>query len=339
VTAQEIDRPLHPRHGTHDPTTGSPARRPGSIRRTTTVDMVRVDDLLGPLTLRGTGRDIVTDRAGQVVESDAATLLAHVAFLEGRALTDIETDPELPELSALLGVSVSSGFRGRLDEATPGLRERGSVLYQLLDDLPVATLVSGYVLGAAGVVRPGHFAKHRPTADLCAGWRTGGTIMIDIERIGTAPVVTGPVAPQLGDPDDPVGWHAVEPLPIWAMRRARRLDVWIEPSGTIVLDSLFRDSCVGADGVETAIHEYTVAGTVDPETMSFLEIAATPHALPWVECPVAAESADRLVGHPVSDLRSFIRTDFTGISTCTHLNDQLRTLADVTTLAERVGAV
>jgi hypothetical protein len=300
--------------------------------------MVRGDDLLGPLTLRGTGRDIVTDRDGRVTQADAASLLAHVAFLDRRALTDLETDPEVPELSALLGVSVSSGFRGRLDEATPGFREAGSVLYQLLDDLPVATLVSGYVLGAAGVVRPGHFAKHRPTADLCAGWRTGGTIMVDIERVGMAPVVTGPVAPLLADPDDPAGWHAVEPLPVWAMRRARRLDVWNEPGGTIVLDSLFRDSCVGADGVETAIHEYTVAATVDPDTMSFIEIAATPHALPWMECPVAASSADRLVGRPVADLRSFIRTDFTGITTCTHLNDQLRTLADITTLAARLAA-
>jgi hypothetical protein len=339
VTVEEAARVLHPRRGTHDPTAGSPARRPGSIRRTTTVDMLRLDDLLGPLTLRGTGREIVTDRGGQVAETDAATLLAHVAFLDGRALTDIETDPEVPELSALLGISVSSGFRGRLEEAAPELRESGSVLHQLLDDLPVATLVSGYVLGAAGVVRPGHFAKHRPTADLCAGWRTGGTIMVEIERIGMAPVVTGPIAPVLVDDDDPEGWHALEPLPIWGMRRARRLDLWHNPDATIGVDSLFRDSCAGADGVETAIHEYTVAATVDPATMTFLDISATPHALPWVECPVAAASAERLVGRPVSDLRSYVRTDFTGISTCTHLNDQLRSLADVAVLAERVGSV
>jgi hypothetical protein len=337
MTAEQTARPLHPRHGTHDPTSGSPARRPGSVRRTTTIDMVRLDGILGALTLRGTGREIVTDPAGRVCEVDAGSVHAEVAFLERRALTTIATDPALPALSALLGVGVSSGFRGRLDEAAPGLRESGSVLYQLLDDLPVATLVSGYVIGAAGAVRPEHLAKHRPTADLCAGWRTGGTIMVDIDRIGTAPVVTGPVAPMLADAEDPSSWHAVEPLPIWGMRRARRLDVWTDDDATINVDSLFRDSCVGADGVETAIHEYTVTATVDPTTMSFIDIAATPHALPWVECPVAAARATRLTGHPVSDLRSFVRTDFTGISTCTHLNDQLRSLADVSGLAARVA--
>ncbi|WP_035920382.1 hypothetical protein [Frankia sp. QA3] len=38
----------HPRHGTHDPTAGTPPRRPGSVRRTTTVDMLRPEVVAGP---------------------------------------------------------------------------------------------------------------------------------------------------------------------------------------------------------------------------------------------------------------------------------------------------
>lgn len=33
-------RELHPRHGIHEPTSGTPLRLPGSVRRTTTIDML-----------------------------------------------------------------------------------------------------------------------------------------------------------------------------------------------------------------------------------------------------------------------------------------------------------
>ena len=64
---------------------------------------------------------------------------------------------------------------------------------------------------------------------------------------------------------------------------------------------------------------------------------ATPRALPWPECPQAAASASRLVGQPVGELRDFVRQDLSGTTTCTHLNDLLRSLADVATLAAILG--
>jgi hypothetical protein len=39
----------------------------------------------------------------------------------------------------------------------------------------------------------------------------------------------------------------------------------------------------------------------------------------------------------VADLRRRVRQEFTGVSTCTHLNDLLRSLADVGALATRIG--
>jgi hypothetical protein len=77
------------------------------------------------------------------------------------------------------------------------------------------------------------------------------------------------------------------------------------------------------------IHEYTVRGRVDPVDFTILALVATPRVLPWVECPAAAASAGRLVGSDVRALRPLVRAEFTGISTCTHLNDQLRELADL----------
>ena len=64
-----------------------------------------------------------------------------------------------------------------------------------------------------------------------------------------------------------------------------------------------------------------------------VQVDAGAHALPWTECPQALGSAARLVGAPASDLRAVVRRDFVGTSTCTHLNDTLRSLADLPALA------
>jgi hypothetical protein len=71
---------------------------------------------------------------------------------------------------------------------------------------------------------------------------------------------------------------------------------------------------------------------VDPAAGVVLSCVATPHVLPWLECPVAAASATRLAGVPLAGLRGHVRQTFGGTSTCTHLNDTLRSLEDVSTL-------
>ncbi|HEX4430763.1 MAG TPA: DUF2889 domain-containing protein [Frankiaceae bacterium] len=330
-------RPLHPQHGPHNPADTIPARRPGSARRTSTVDNLRPDGVLGPLNLRGYARDLVTGTAGATTER-TCSLAAEVDFTGGRILTRIESDPAEPRLSALLGARVSAGFRGLVGQAVPDHAARASRLHLLLDDLPVATLVGGYAVGAATRRDPGVRAAlqlhpHKGTPDLCAGWRSGGTIMLGIEATGQAPVVTGPVAPLLEQAADPQGWHHRPNLPPHSVRRARLLDVYAG-GDVIEVNSVFRDSHVDEDGVETVIHEYLVHALIDPESLLVLESVAEVKVLPWVECPAAVGSAGRLVGRSVRDLRAEVRADFTGISTCTHLNDQLRSLADVPALLD-----
>jgi hypothetical protein len=60
--------------------------------------------------------------------------------------------------------------------------------------------------------------------------------------------------------------------------------------------------------------------------------------LPYIECPDAAASAGRLTGMSVAELRRRVRQELTGISTCTHLNDLLRSLADIGALAAAVDS-
>jgi hypothetical protein len=121
------------------------------------------------------------------------------------------------------------------------------------------------------------------------------------------------------------------------MRRRRRIDVALANDG-IHVDAMFRDSYRGADGVETIVHEYSCTATVDAESLTVVDAEARPRVLPYVECPEAAASARRLAGLAVAELRLMVRREFTGISTCTHLNDLLRGLGDVGALASELAA-
>jgi hypothetical protein len=101
---------------------------------------------------------------------------------------------------------------------------------------------------------------------------------------------------------------------------------------------MFRDTHVDAEGTETVLHEYDVEVKVDPATLEVIESAATPRVLPWIECPQAVASAGRLVGHRIGTLRELVRRELKGVTTCTHLNDLLRSLDDVAPLARMLSS-
>ncbi len=328
---------LHPRHGIHAATESTPPRAKGSLRRTATTDMLRPGGLLGELVLVGRARDLWTDASGAAQVLGESGYEARIAYLPQREIVQIVTEPALPTAQQLVGARATSGFRAALDAALPMERDARSLLYLMLDDLPVAALVSGYAMsyGIRVPMPAGH--KMIQHADLCAGWRTDGTILVEMERDGRVPVVTGPEANPLARANDPLAWHALPLIPPNGMRRHRRLDLIAgDPLG---IDVLFRDSHVAPDGRETIVHEYTVTASVDPEALTIVSAEATAHALPWIECNPAAASASRLAGRPLSGLRAHVRTAFTGTTTCTHLNDTLRSLEDVEALAAAVAAL
>ncbi|HEX5266353.1 MAG TPA: DUF2889 domain-containing protein, partial [Acidimicrobiales bacterium] len=150
-----------------------------------------------------------------------------------------------------------------------------------------------------------------------------------LEENGSLPHSLGPPAPELTVPDDPLAWHERPALPARATRRTRRLDVVpAGPGEPVRLDVHFRDSYADLEGIERSLHEYTLTADLDPGTGTVLAAAAVPRALPWTECPQAVGSVDRLVGLDVRELSGLVRRDFTGITTCTHLNDTMRSLAD-----------
>jgi hypothetical protein len=296
--------------------------------------MLRPDGLTGDLLLVGTARDLVTAADGSATVVAEATVEAAIGFLPNREVRRLTTSPDHPGAVQLIGKRASSGFRGALESAFADHKEQRSLLYLLLDDIPVTTLISGHALGA------GQVQLHRAAAlilqkpNLCAGWRDDGTIMEGVRRDGRAPVVTGPAAPSL-ELDDRLDWHPMSTLPPTGMRRQRRLDV-SRQDGQLLIDAMFRDTYVTANGIPTIIHEYVVNGLADAAALTITEIGATPHVLPWVECPFAADSARDLVGQPIAGLRRHVRDSLTGVPSCTHLNDLLRSLEDIVGLAALV---
>jgi hypothetical protein len=338
-----VPEPRDPRQGPHHPTTATPARRPGSVRRTTAITSTRPDGLQGPLRQHGLGRDVVTTSGGDatvVAESETRVV---TDYTQGMLVRELDVTPAVAGAEQFVGARAGGGFRKVLDLQSGA--QRGSLPYLLLDDVPGSTLVSGMAMSIAadeGVVDldswRGRVNKEirLQQADICAGWQTGGTLLDNLEE-GRPPVLLGPDAPDITDPGDPLGWVAFDPLPPYSTRRIRRLDVWRDAGsegGRVHVDGFFRDTCVDGDANETVVHEYTVDVTVDPDTMVITECSAEPRVLPWLECPQAIGSAGRLVGWVVDDLRPEARTKLVGPSTCTHLNDVLRGLEDVHWLAD-----
>lgn len=317
------------------PARSTPARRPGSVRRTTTHETTRPEGIEGPVWLVARGRDLLTDATGTAVVLDEATVEITAPFRDG-VLARITVAPALPRVETLVGRSAYAGFRRAIDELLPGERASGSVRYQLIDDLSTALMLSGRVLRAEGVGFGERPEGHKPPIDMCAGWIAEGVAVDGYSELGP-PLFPALDAPAIDPDDDPLGWHAHDELPPHSTRRRRRLDLWHEAE-LVQFDCFFRDSHVDRDGLETVVHEYTVRGAVEPITLEVVSCDAEWGDLPFPECPAAAASAGRIVGEPVEGLRRKVLKTMVGPSTCTHLNDQLRSLEDVGPLTRKLEA-
>jgi hypothetical protein len=309
------------------PTSQVHPRAPGSIRRTSHIDMLVGQE--DPLVLAGARRDLLTAR------DDTTKVLSRVSVEatigSGRRVRALVTDPGDERVEELVGAPVGRGFRARLDEVF-GADAQSLELYSLLEELPVAALLSGYAAMYQLSESPATMANLLPE-DVCSGWHHDGFMMTTIRQTGSIPLPLGPPDP-ISTSTDELAWHEMTPLPVGGMRRRRLVN--LEAGDPAEIWAMFQDTHVGEDGAARVLHEYSVTASVDPETLEILHCRATPQVLPWGECPAAAQSAERLVGHRVGDIRSLLRAEFHGTSVCTHLNDLLRSLGDVATLSSRL---
>jgi hypothetical protein len=301
----------------------------GALRRTSSIDTHPAGSGNSDVDLRA--RDVVACDPDTVDVLGQARLRAHLA---DRVIDDIASEPYDDRLSQLLGSRVGPGFRSTVGKLLPEEALRASLLHLLLDDWVGASLVSGYSAQHAAITLgveeklPAGTADHM--AGICAGFAPDASLIGYARSNGTIPSAHGPIAPPLDTEGG--GLHAVEPLRAHGMRRFRRLDLLPVDAESVDFDAHFRDTHVDGDGVETIVHEYTVAGSVDVSTRTITSVMADVRVLPWQECPGAIGSAARVRGMTLAELRSRVRGELVGTSTCTHLNDTLRAIADLDAL-------
>ncbi|OBK12575.1 DUF2889 domain-containing protein [Mycobacterium asiaticum] len=309
----------------------------GRRRRTSTID-THPDGPRGSLVdLRardavaaGAGSlDVQVDVRGEIHVRDEIRVRAH---LTDSVIDDISAAPQDSRLQTLRGSRVGAGFRSKIGQLFPDEVQRASLLHLLLDDWVGAALVSGYATQYAAIV-DGTEQKFPPgiadrMAGICAGFAPEASLISYTRQHDVIPTGRGPRAPTLN------GLHEVEPLRARGMRRFRRLDMSPADASSAQFDAHFRDSYTDDDLVETIVHEYTVAGRVDTSTRTITAVSAEVRVLPWQECPRAIGSAADVQGMTLAELRQRVRGEFVGTSTCTHLNDTLRAIADLDALLD-----
>jgi hypothetical protein len=317
-----------------DPAPAPPARRRGSVRRTSTVLMSWPEGLGTDLHLEGRARDLLTPVDGQPSVVSEADLCAVTG--PERDIQRIEADPAPAGLERLVGNRAGGNLRKAIAAELPEEEANGTPLHLLLDDLAGSTLISGFVfvrwLDHLPEMRE-RFTKAPPNRrmiDICSGFQSGSSALRAdgsiIHNQNTA--YPGPLA----DPTDQLGWHELDEPPVPAMRRARRIDVWDE-GGTLGIDAMFRDSAWDPDGREIVVHEYQLLGQADRTSGVLLSVTAVPRVLPYAECPGAAPNASWMAGTELRAMRTEVLARLRATDCCTHLNDALRSLAEVPVLA------
>lgn len=323
-------------NGLPGPRPGSPPRAPGSVRRTTSLDLTRPEGPDGPIVVTGRARDLHTDARGVGHVLDHGLVSARV---EDGVVTRLSTYPVRASTARLVGRQALVGWRTGLWRELHEEVEGGSALHLVLDDLPGGMIVGGFTRRRALARRTGGpVAQPGRRLDVCAGWAADSRAARILAEVGIPPPPITPPAPSLLPGDDPQAWHTLPDLPVWGLSRRRRIDVHPDPeSGLVAVDAMFRDSFRDGDGQEKVLHEYGVRTQVDA-TGHVAGTTAEPRVLPHLECPVAAASASRLHGMPFGELRDRVSMSLYGPTSCTHLNDLARSLTDVPTLLRELAA-
>lgn len=320
----------------------APRRRPGSVRRTSTIDTSWPGGFGTPMQMDGHARDLLTPIGG-----GAAVVLAEdrysIVASQRREIESISVSPDRPQARELVGVRAGGESRAALSRIMADERIKGTPLYLILDDFAGASLVAGWAWSrwvddiqalaeAKGLAGPSQ--RRARMEGVCTGFSPGSSALIGTRPNPMKDQNTARVPPLLRD-DDPVGWHELGQQSGVGMRRARRIDVWHDGGG-LAIDVGFQDSSTAPDGGERiAIHEYHVTARAVGGQLCDLKIDA--RILPFQECPGAVLQAQRIVGTPLSQLREAVLEILPGTLGCTHLNDVLRSMAEVPVMAAHLG--
>jgi Protein of unknown function (DUF2889) len=315
----------------------SPERRNRSVRRTSSIHARWPSGLGRPTVMRGCARDLLTDwnRASSVLALDSFEI---VAAPDGEILS-IATNRNNSCAQGLVGHRGGGRLRAAIAEHLPDEVGQSTPLHLLLDDYTGAQMVSpgGWIPWDAewmetrkGAGVPLTAGRNGRMDNVCIGFASGASALLP-DGSANQRISNHVEVPPLNAPGDPYGWHDLPDDIEVRYRRARRMDVWQDD--VVHVDASFQDSAMSPTGRSIGIHEYRVFATASPDHLALLTLHATPHILPYRECPGAVKNIHRLVGTELAKLRQQVRLVLPGTLGCTHLNDVLRMLADVPVLA------
>jgi Protein of unknown function (DUF2889) len=319
----------------------APPRPANSLRRTTSIDVSWPEGPDQPRLFVGRVRDYRTGEASQPGEMIGTAELRAVLD-DDKTIRSISATPEPGHLQDIVGHRAGGHLRMYLREIMPDLVANAVPLYLVLDDLSGSALVSNIagsmwdpslMLDRRSRLSEAEFtAMMAGRANVCWGLQEGNSGLQhqrDVNEIAAAD------AGELRNPADPLGWHDFAENEGPGFRRARRIDVWLDPAtGLLTIDSAFQDSAKKGTGGRTAIHEYLLRVTADPETLEVLSLEPEARILPFPECPGAIRNTRRLIGSSLADIRDEVLRQLRGPDGCTHLNDAMRALADVPVLVK-----
>lgn len=284
--------------------------------------------------MQGHARDLLTPADGTeplVLAEDRFTILASPM----REILSISVTPDRPNVRQLVGIRGGGQSRNALAEVMAADRLAGTPLYLLLDDYAGASLVAGWVWSrwVDDWAERSEKSGMRSTAGrggnmegVCTGFAPGSTALLP-RGAGRPSDQSSTEVPSLLNPLDPLGWHTLAVQEGVGMRRARRIDVWRD-GADIAIDVGFQDSGTNpAGGNRIAIHEYHASAKAVGGTLALLKV--DPRILPFIECPGAVANAQRMLGTPLLDMRAKVLTTLPLTLGCTHLNDVLRSMAEV----------
>lgn len=312
----------------------APVRRPNSVRRTSTLDSTWPDGHGTNMHIEGRCRDLIT--RADIADHEVARYDEMSAELNPERLIKNVRSSRV-DLSALVGARGGGHLRAVLDEKIHEERVNGTPLYLLLDDISGVSLVSGWAWSRwdLGWMEDSDFdnfeSRRTMMENVCTGFATGNSALTEVR-----PPDNNPQVVPLPNPEDLLSWHELPTVKHAGFRRARRIDVWVADKA-IQIDVGFQDSASDPELDRVAIHEYHVTGSADLETLELTRIDAIPHVLPFPECPGAIANIQKMIGTSLLDMRARVIETLPGVLGCTHLNDVLRSLAEVPSLAERVS--
>ena len=316
---------------TRRPQAQIPARIAGSIRRSSHIGVQTSDDS-PDIAVHGAVRDILTDRNGDGRIVGEASLDCVVA--PDRSVTSITSDPAETALSRLVGRVAHKGWRAAAREVV----DADSPLSSLLDDVPIALLLSSYgALRQGSLDLPSVQPLMQRMRNLCAGWASDATPMRIIDAGEPMPLPGVVHIPDHDEAESLATEPRLPPVP-GEVRRIRRLDVVPgDPmsGNTVQIHASFRDTWCDAEGVEGVLHEYVLTATLDADRR-VASVEAEPRVLPYNECSLAAASPARLIGQRIEDVAAEVKAT-ANTTTCTHLDDLLRSLDVVPLLLLTAG--